>query len=59
MLHGYPSLCYHMNDNDDTLYKIDINYKYLIKINDELLKQRFFRPVSKLNNKKKIFFDLN
>ena len=47
-----------MNDKDDTFYKIDTNYKYLIKIDeDEVLKQRFFRQVSRLNDRKEIFFD--
>jgi adenylate kinase family enzyme len=47
-----------MNDSDATFYKIDTKYKYLIKIDeDDILKQRFFRQVSKLNDRKEIFFD--
>ena len=46
------------NDNDNTFYKIDTNYKYLIKIDEnDILKQRFFRQVVKLNDRKEIFFD--
>jgi hypothetical protein len=47
-----------MNDNDDTFYKINTNYKYLIKIDEyDILRQRFFRQVSKLNDRKEIFFN--
>lgn len=47
-----------MNDEDNTFYKINTNYKYLIKINENnILKQRFFRQVSKLNDRKKDIFD--
>ena len=46
-----------MNDNDETFYKIDTKYKYLIKINkNDILKQRFFRQVSKLYDRKELFF---
>lgn len=47
-----------MDENDNTFYLIDTNYKYLIKIDeDDILKQRFLRQVSKLNERKEIFFD--
>ena len=43
-----------MNDEDNTFYEINTDYKYLIKINEnDILKQRFFRQVSKLNDRKK------
>ena len=48
-----------MDENDNTFYEIDTKYKYLIKIDeDDILKQRFLRQVSKLNDRKEIFFDL-
>ena len=47
-----------MDKNDNTFYLIDTKYKYLIKIDeDDILKQRFLRQVSKLNDQKEIFFD--
>lgn len=47
-----------MNDTDDVFYIIDTKYKYLIKIDEtDILKQRFFRQVSKLNDRKEMFFD--
>lgn len=47
-----------MNDEDNTFYEINTDYKYLIKINEnDILKQRFFRQVSKLNDRKKDIFD--
>ena len=47
-----------MDENDNTFYKIDTKYKYLIKIDeDDILKQRFLRQVSKLYDRKEIFFD--
>jgi adenylate kinase family enzyme len=47
-----------MDDKDDVFYRIDTKYKYLIKIDEEdILKQRFFRQVSKLNDRKEMFFD--
>jgi adenylate kinase family enzyme len=47
-----------MDDEDDVFYKINTEYKYLIKIDEEdILKQRFFRQVSKLNDRKDIFFN--
>lgn len=47
-----------MDDKDDVFYRIDTKYKYFIKIDEEdILKQRFFRQVSKLNDRKEIFFD--
>jgi len=47
-----------MNDDDDIFYKINTEYKYLIKINEnDILKQRFFRQVSKLNDRKEMFFE--
>lgn len=46
-----------MNDEDNTFYEINTKYKYIIKIDEnEILKQRFFRQVSKLNDRKEIFF---
>jgi adenylate kinase family enzyme len=48
-----------MNDDDDIFYKINTKYKYLIKINEnDILKQRFFRQVSKLNDRKEMFFEV-
>ena len=48
-----------MNDDDDIFYKINTEYKYLIKINEnDILKQRFFRQVSKLNDRKEMFFEV-
>ena len=47
-----------MDENDNTFYKINTNYKYLIKIDEDIiLKQRFLRQVSKLNDRKEIFFN--
>ena len=47
-----------MDENDNTFYLIDTKYKYLIKIDeDDILRQRFLRQVSKLNDRKEIFFD--
>ena len=47
-----------MDDEDITFYKINTKYKYLIKIDEnDILKQRFFRQVSKLNDRKEIFFN--
>jgi len=47
-----------MNDEDNTFYEINTDYKYLIKINEnDILKQRFFRQVSKLNNRKELLFE--
>jgi len=47
-----------MNDSDNTFYQIDTKHKYLIKIDeDDILKQRFYRQVSKLNDRKEIFFN--
>ena len=47
-----------MDENDNTFYLINTKYKYLIKIDeDDILKQRFLRQVSKLNDRKEIFFD--
>ena len=48
-----------LDENDNTFYEIDTKYKYLIKIDeDDILKQRFLRQVSKLNDRKELFFDL-
>jgi hypothetical protein len=48
-----------MNDDDDIFYKINTKYKYLIKIiKNDILKQRFFRQVSKLNDRKEMFFEV-
>jgi hypothetical protein len=47
-----------MNDEDNTFYEINTNYKYLIKIDEnDLLKQRFYRQVFKLNNRKELLFE--
>lgn len=47
-----------MNDEDNIFYEINTEYKYLIKINEnDILKQRFLRQVSKLNDRKEMFFD--
>ena len=47
-----------MDDEDNTFYQIDTEYKYLIKINEkDILKQRFFRQISKLNDRKEILFN--
>jgi hypothetical protein len=47
-----------MNDDNNTFYKIDTKYKYLIKIKkDDILRQRFYRQLSKLNDRKELFFD--
>jgi shikimate kinase len=45
-----------MNNDDETFYVIDTKYKYFID-NDEVLKQRFFRQVSKLYERKEIFYE--
>jgi adenylate kinase family enzyme len=47
-----------MDDDDDTFFEINTDYKYLIKIDEnDILKQRFFRQVSKLNDRKEMFFE--
>ena len=45
-----------MDNDDETFYVIDTKYKYFID-NDEILKQRFFRQVSKLYERKEIFYE--
>ena len=43
---------------NDTFFNIDTKYKYLIKNeNDNTLRQRFLREVSRLNDNKEIFFN--
>ena len=47
-----------MNDDDNIFYEINTYYKYIIKIDEnDLLKQRFYRQVSKLNNRKELLFE--
>lgn len=46
------------NMNSNKFYKINTHHKYFIK-NDKnnILKQRFFRQISKLNDRKELLFD--
>lgn len=47
-----------MNNDDNTFYEINTEHKYLIEINEnDILKQRFMRQVSKLNERKEKMFD--
>jgi hypothetical protein len=47
-----------MDNYDETFYKIDTKYKFFIDNDDDIiLKQRFFRQVSKLNERKEMFYE--
>jgi len=47
-----------MNDEDETFFTIDTQYKYLIDIGEtDILRQRFLRQVSRLYERKDIYFN--
>ena len=47
-----------MNDDNDVFYIIDTEYKFFIDIDEnKILKQRFFRQIQKLNDRKEMFFN--
>lgn len=47
-----------MNDNDDTFYDINTNNKFYIDTDDNIiLKQRFFRQIQKLNDRKEQLYN--
>jgi adenylate kinase family enzyme len=47
-----------MNNDDNTFYLIKTDYKFFINIDEnEVLKQRFFRQIDKLSERREIFFE--
>jgi hypothetical protein len=47
-----------MNDDNDTFYEIKTKYRYFIHIdNNEVLRQRFYRQIDKLVERKEYFFN--
>ena len=49
---------YEMNNIDKTFYQINTDHKYYISMDDNtVLKQRFFRQIDKLSNRREMLFE--
>jgi adenylate kinase family enzyme len=50
-------LCLGLMEDSDIVYELQADHKFYIESTNETLKQRFFRQIDKLENRKEWFFD--
>lgn len=51
-------MCLGTMEDSDIIYDLSANYKFYIESSTETIKQRFFRQINKLNERKEMFFEL-
>ena len=50
-------MCLGLMEDSDIFYNLHSNYNFYIKTSDETIKQRFYRQVKKLEDRKEVFFN--